>query len=127
MIRAEPAISSQLPGVERIATDYVKLVLAMDQHDPDYVDAFYGPSEWKSAAEREKKSLEAIGAEATQLREELGKVSGPADEIGRFRSEYLSTQLAALQARVRMLQGQQLKFDEESRALYDAVAPTLPE
>ncbi len=127
MIRAEPAISSQLPGVERIATDYVKLVLAMDQHDPDYVDAFYGPSEWKSAAEREKKSLEAIGAEATQLREELGKVSGPADEIGRFRSEYLSTQLSALQARVRMLQGQRLKFDEESRALYDAVAPTLQE
>jgi hypothetical protein len=31
-----------------------------------------------------------------------------------------------MQARVRMLKGERLSFDEESRALYDAVAPTHP-
>ena len=38
-------------------------MLALGQHDPDYVDAFYGPAEWTMQAEKEKKSLNAIGAE----------------------------------------------------------------
>ena len=44
-----------------IAERYAHLVLALGQHDPDYVDAFYGPPEWKTQAEKEKKSLDAIG------------------------------------------------------------------
>ncbi|MEP7079030.1 MAG: hypothetical protein ABI795_08355 [Chthoniobacterales bacterium] len=149
-IVAEPERVGQPTGVEAIATGYVKLVLAMGQHDPDYVDAFYGPAEWKSAAEKEKKPLEAIGAEATQLGEALDEISAeiadskdrlgeppkPArepralpgsDETERLRREYLAKQLSALETRVQMLKGERLKFDEESRALYDAVAPTLPE
>ena len=39
----------------------------------------------------------------------------------------LTKQLSALQARVRILNGAHLKFDEESQALYDAVAPSFPE
>ena len=42
----------------------------------------------------------------------------------KLRREYLQKQVAALAARVRMLKGEKLKFDDESRALYDAVAPT---
>ena len=30
-----------------IAEAYVKLVLKIGQHDADYVDAYYGPEEWK--------------------------------------------------------------------------------
>ena len=33
-----------------IAEKYAHLVLALGQHDPDYVDAFYGPAEWKTQA-----------------------------------------------------------------------------
>ena len=35
-----------------VAESYVKLVLALGQHDAAYVDAYYGPPEWKSEAER---------------------------------------------------------------------------
>ena len=35
----------------------MKLVLAIGQHDPDYVDAYYGPQEWKKPG---KKPLDAI-------------------------------------------------------------------
>ncbi len=31
-----------------VAERYVHLVLALGQHHPDYVDAFYGPAEWKT-------------------------------------------------------------------------------
>jgi hypothetical protein len=43
----------------------------------------------------------------------------------KLRREYLQKQVSALAARVRMLKGEKLKFDDESRALYDAVAPTF--
>jgi hypothetical protein len=45
----------------------------------------------------------------------------------RLRRAYLIKQLSALEARVRILKGAHLKFDEESQALYDAVAPSFPE
>jgi Domain of unknown function (DUF4440) len=124
---ALPSVKGENGPVGHIAQTYVQLVLAMGQHDPDYVDAFYGPVEWKTTAEQEKKPLDAIGTEATQLRTALEKIPVPVDEMGRLRREYLVKQLSALEARVRMLKGERLNFDEESRRLYDAVAPTFPE
>ena len=115
-------------AMNAVAERYVHLVLALGQHDPDYVDAFYGPPEWKTQAEKEKKSLDAIGAEAAELIATLAKIPDAAtsgDEMLKLRREYLQKQVAALAARVRMLKGEKLKFDDESRALYDAVAPTF--
>jgi len=117
-------------GMNAVAERYVHLVLALGQHDPDYVDAFYGPAEWKTQAEKEKKSLDAIGAEAAELIATLAKTPDAAtsgDEMLKLRREYLQKQISALAARVRMLKGEKLKFDDESRALYDAVAPTYPD
>jgi hypothetical protein len=45
----------QPPDPLRSAAErYVKLVLAVGQHDADYVDAFYGPAEWRKEAEATK-------------------------------------------------------------------------
>jgi hypothetical protein len=118
-------------AMNSIAERYVHLVLALGQHDPDYVDAFYGPAEWKTQAEQEKKSLDAIGTEAAKLSATLTETPiapGTADSnLRQLRREYLHKQLSALAARVQMLRGKKLKFDDESRALYDAVAPTVPD
>ena len=118
-------------GMNAIAEPYVRLVLALGQHDPDYVDAFYGPANWKTEAEEQKKSLDAIGAETAKLSVTLTETPiapGTADsDLRQLRREYLHRQLVALAARVRMVKGEKLKFDDESRALYDAVAPTFPD
>jgi hypothetical protein len=121
-----PSPPAAVTSVNKIAEAYVKLVLAMGQHDPDYVDAYYGPPEWKEQS-KEKKPLEAIAVEATRLRDQLAKISQATDEMEQLRRRYLPKQLSALEARVRILNGDRLKFDEESQALYDAVAPTFPE
>ncbi len=116
--------------INAAAERYAHLVLALGQHDPDYVDAFYGPPEWKAQAEKEKKSLDAIGAEAAALITTLAKMPDAAmsgDEMLKLRREYLQKQISALAARVRMLKGEKLKFDDESRALYDAAAATYPD
>jgi hypothetical protein len=99
------------------AERYVKLVLAMGGHDPDYVDAYYGPPEWRET----RMSLPEIRSEATSLLERLTK------EDDSPRLFYLRRQTQSLLARVDMLEGQRLSFDEESAALYDSVAPTHPE
>ena len=125
---AEAAAPSPSPAmatsVQEIAEAYVKLVLAMGQHDPDYVDAYYGPPEWKK---QEKKPLDAIARDGTRLLDQLTKIPKSTAEMEQLRCRYLTKQLSALQARVRMLNGAHLKFDEESQALYDAVAPSFPD
>jgi hypothetical protein len=76
-------------------------------------------------AESEKRPLEGITADAGILAKELAAAAPPdtADELTRLRHVYLVRQLEALRARAAMLAGTRLSFDEESKALYDAVAP----
>ncbi len=114
--------------LQRLAESYARLVLAVGQHDPDYVDAFYGPPEWKEQAEKEKLPLDAIKRKGGGILAELRTIS-PArmDEMSGHRHRFLVAQLQALVTRVNMLLGTKYTFDEESRSLYDAVAPTHTE
>ena len=70
LIGGSGLVFSQQPApsaMNAIAERYVKLVLAVGQHDADYVDAFYGPAEWKTEAERRKLPLREIDAAAERL------------------------------------------------------------
>src|SRR5215217_7154442 len=83
-----------------LAERYVKLVLALGEHDAGYVDAYYGPEAWKRQAATEKASLVQIDTEAHALRNALLHVRLPdrADEATRLRQTYLIRQLEALGA-----------------------------
>jgi hypothetical protein len=109
--------------MQELAERYVKLVLAVGQHDPDYVDAFYGPAEWRTATVT--RPLAEIDAEAAGVAAGLAGAAPPpaGDPLLALRHRYLTRQLEALRSRVAMLGGRKLTFDEESKALYDAVAP----
>jgi hypothetical protein len=125
-------------GMNSIAESYVKLVLAVGQHTPIYVDAYYGPHAWKEAAEAAgKRPLAELKAQAHALLADLAALperpgpASPADSTGdsepeltRLRHRYLERQLSALAAYVDMLSGTHLSFDAESQALYDVTAPT---
>jgi hypothetical protein len=127
-VRSGPARANEgASPMNPIAESYVKLVLAVGQHDPDYVDAYYGPPGWRAEAEAAKRPLPEIRSEAEALIARLGAQRPGGDELERLRHQYLLRQLQSLVARVDMLSGKRLRFDEESKALYDAVAPTLPE
>ena len=122
-----PAPSDNLGAMNDAAERYVRLVLAVGQHDKDYVDAFYGPAAWKAEAEAAKRPLAAIAADAAALIATLQATPEPADEMLRLRRHYLTRQMQALATRVEMLGGKRLSFDEESQALYDASAPVNTE
>lgn len=111
-----------------LAEQYVKLVLAVGEHDDGYVDAYYGPAEWREQVAVERPGLDSIAARAGRL---IGSVTNTdvadASQLVQLRKSYLARQLEAVAAYVRMLQGERLSFDEESQALYDAVAPSNDE
>ncbi|HYK00630.1 MAG TPA: hypothetical protein VE974_02660 [Thermoanaerobaculia bacterium] len=106
------------------AEQYVRLVLAMGEHDADYVDSYYGPAAWHDEVAAARLPLQQVHDRAVGLRETLRGTSQPPDELESLRLDYLRRQTDALIARAEMLQGRQFTFDEESQALYDAVAPT---
>lgn len=114
------------------AETYVRLVLALGQHDENFVDAYYGPPALRREAEREKWALADIDKRAAVLEVDLRRLpvidaATPDAEMRLLRRAYLMRQLNALRARVAMLRGTRYRFDEESRELYDAVAPTNTE
>lgn len=128
LLSCRSAAPDTVRAMNEIAESYVKLVLAVGQHDADYVDAYYGPAEWRKEAQAGKRPLPEIAAQATALLKRLQGLSpAGSDEMARLRYEYLLRQLQSLFARVSMLSGKRMPFDEESKALYDAVAPTYPE
>lgn len=116
--------SSSNAPLNRAAEAYVKLVLALGQHDADYVDAYYGPPQWKQQAAARKLSPGEIRGSATTLIAELQRMPQSAEEMTELRRQYLIRQLEGMVARLDLLAGVRMSFDDESRAIYDAVAPT---
>lgn len=131
--RTEQAAPSTVTAGDRrdlmssIADRYVSLVLALGVHDSDYVDAYYGPPEKRAEAEALKLPLPRIRESAVSLLSALTAAKPSGDELATLRHQYLTRQLQALVSRVDMLSGVKMSFDEESQALYDAVAPRLGE
>ncbi len=118
--------TSKAVSLDSAAKRYTLLVLQMGKHDADYVDAYYGPPEWK--AEADSLPLDAIVTVADSLRARLGEVAQKsADPMIALRHRFLRRQLQALVARANLMRGDTLSFDAESQALYDVVAPPVDE
>ena len=81
-----------------LAERYVRLVLAVGEHDRDYVDAYYGPAEWRDEVKAEHLSLGDIAARAAALADDIAAAApldaargkpGNADEMTQLRHRYL--------------------------------------
>jgi len=126
--KKEPIIQSDLElKMNDIAEDYVKLVLNIGQYDADFVDAYYGPEEWRSGLKSDLqfdstayKNLSSKTDELLNELESLGEYK--ADELETLRFRYLYKQLLACKTKIFMLNGVLLPFDEETKALYDVSA-----
>jgi len=114
-----------------IAEGYVKLVLEVGKYDPLYVDAYYGPKEWKP--KEENLQLDSIAnikliSAADSLLKELELLSEyKATELETLRYRYLYKQLFSVKAKVIILNGSVLPLRLESRALYDVMPSFVSE
>ena len=123
---AAPAERALSRRHEHDCREYVKLVLALGQHDAAYVDAYYGPPDGRprpnSASGRSPKSTRARRLIEARGRRVPARSRDDLTSCG----TYLASSSSRCARESRMLSGARLTFDEESHALYDAVAPTAP-
>ena len=116
--------------MNNISENYVKLVLKIGELDSDYVDAYYGPKDWQphdnlKTPEDSTSLRNFCNAETDSLLNALDALKNfKANEIETLRYRFLYKQLLAVKAKIFLLGGGTFSFDEESKALYDAVAPT---
>lgn len=119
-VQRPDAAAAARPALDAAAQEYVKLVLAVGEHDEAYVDAYYGPAEWREQVKAQPPSLEAIRTRATTL------LSQPAlQQADDVRGRWLRRHLESLVARVDLLDGRPMSFDEEARLLYDTDVPRV--
>ena len=98
-----PAVGGtrRVPAPDPIARDYILLGLRIEQHQPGYVDGYYGPAELKAIVETEQlRSPTRLREEAVALRERLA-VEVPEPD----RRDWLDVQLIAIEATAAELAG----------------------
>lgn len=111
--------------LNRIAEDYVKLILEIGEREPGYVDAYYGPPAWAEAAKADPRTTPQLIQAAAGLTAALDAVdTRGADTMLVQRRRYLLAHVSAASARLRMLGGEKMPFADEAEALF-GVRPAL--
>ncbi len=128
ILSCSPEEKTGRPDIDKIAKDYVKLVLEVGQHDSDFVDAYYGPEDLKPASVLEEGALFPAGdylVRVDDLSSQLDAIDASAFEgLERARLNMLKKQLIAVRTKISMMGGEKYSFDEEAKLLYDAEPPT---
>ena len=105
--------------LDAIARDYVQLTLEIGEREPGYVDAYYGPPEWAAMAKASPRALAALRAETDSLLQRIATIPVEGlDGLEQRRPAFLAAQLKAAQTRLRMLQGEKLRFADEAEGLF---------
>jgi hypothetical protein len=105
-----PALGGErlIPAPDPIAAAYLLLVLRIDQRDPGFVDAYFGPAELKARVDMEQPpSLDRLRADVEALRSQVVDVEA-AD-----RRDWLLAQLDAIEVRCRVLAGETVPYLEQ--------------
>ncbi len=109
--------------INEIAEQYVKLSLKIGQHSQYYVDAYYGPENWRPLSE--PTPLIELQQQAKLLISSIANVDVKQTEQRRV--QYLTIHLNASLAYINQLQGVTLTFQDECKALYDVSPPIFNE
>ena len=119
-VGSAPAAAAQTvrdAALDALAERYVKLELAIGTQEPGYIDAYYGPPEWKAEAEADPGTKAQLLVHTIALRGAI-RAARPADALGRRRVAWLAAQLTAAETRLRMMMGQKFAFLDEAQGLF---------
>jgi hypothetical protein len=112
-------------SLDEIAKDYVQMQLEIGEREPGYIDAYYGPAEWQTAAKAAPRSVADLAKAAEELSRRTSAIdSEDLERMEQRRRAFLLAQLKAAQTRLRMLQGEKLTFADEAEGLF-GVRPEL--
>lgn len=128
LLVAGPARGAGTEEIDGIAESYVKLVLEIGLYKPDYADAYFGPPEWlpNESEIQDEFPSERLGRKVSELIEKLENAA-KSNQAGKqsARVKFLEKQLLAVKGKIDLLAGKEMSFDEESKVLYDVIAPAF--
>jgi hypothetical protein len=110
--------------LDALARDYVQMQLEIGERDPGYVDAYYGPAEWREAARANPRNTADLAAAAAAMVRRLEAIPTAPSSLDVRRKAFLAAQLTAARTRLRLIQGDRLSFADEAWGLY-GVRPEL--
>ena len=110
-------------NIDTLAQDYVRLALEIDAHESGYVDAYYGPDEWREAARRNPRERGALKAAADRIVADLASLASAGGGQGQ-RARVMMANASSARFRLDMIDGKRVPFVEEAEALF-ALRPKL--
>jgi hypothetical protein len=127
------------PSDQQVATMMaersLRVTLEAGTYEDGYIDAYYGPAEEKATAEAERRSREALIAEAQAMvraidyimaRRSLAARNPEPAYSPRRRLIALRGALVAAETRLRMVGGERLSFADEASGLFGVAVTTRP-
>ncbi len=111
--------------LDQLSVEYIKIALEIGEKDKDFVDAYYGPNEYKPTGASadiflKKEYIQRI----TNLQKELNDIAmTTSDMTVANRAYWMTEQLTAFIRRVKIFSGETTDFDKESLELFGVVAP----
>ncbi len=116
--------AAEARDMDAVARFYVKCVLWLGVHDPNFVDAYFGPAAVREEALTVTVPPDRIAGYAADLLATLDRIDPDRlEDAGRVRHAYLRGMVRALEARAGVLAGKSLAFDAEAEALFGVTAP----
>jgi hypothetical protein len=107
-----------------ISEAFIRLALAIDQHIPGYVDAYFGPEEWRKQAEATgPRPINELLQETEALAADLANDQG----MDAQRKDYLSSEVTAMLTILRMQQGEVITFKQQVEGLFDIIPEWIDE
>jgi len=112
-----------------LAAKYVRLGLVIGQYDTEFVDAYYGPDSIKPVTDKQAIfPKDSLLKAVNDLQSDFKKYAeNEKNDTLRLRANWMEQQLTAFGRRIKIYGGEYAGFDEESKELFGAVAPTHPE
>jgi hypothetical protein len=108
-------------ALDSVAERYVRGALALAQHQPSLIEAWWGAEAWRPGPRRPVSQVRADIDAATEAFASMALAAREGE-----RGRYLHRQLAALSVAARRLSGETMRFGDEARAaLGDEVAALL--
>ncbi|MBS0383996.1 MAG: hypothetical protein JSS00_01445 [Proteobacteria bacterium] len=113
------------PSLNALAEQYVRASLEMGAHEEGYIDAYYGPPEWKTQAEAHPRTTVQLKAAMDRLQAQVEVAEhAAADPAARRRAHTLGAYIASARFRLDMMDGMRVPFVDEAERLF-ALRPEI--
>jgi hypothetical protein len=113
------------PDLNPLAERYVRMSLEIGTHEEGYIDAYYGPEEWKSEAEAAPRAIVDLKTAADTLGAEIeAALESARDPVVQRRARALAAYVSSARFRLDMMEGTRVPFVQEAQRLF-ALTPEI--